>query len=244
MNKLSFAEKHPFWFTLLMCLTVVVGYFLAGMAAFKLNWENQMLYMVANIILTLTGAGLLTALGWWRRVGYTTGVPRAALALLLVPVLPVAINLAFGLNASSFQQVLMALVLALMVGFVEETFFRGLILRALAPRGEWLAAIVSSVCFGLLHTMNMIAGKPPFEAALQLVYATAIGLGYAAFVLRTGSIWPLVLAHAAIDFVYFISAVQHVNAPGLEFAITLGTTVVFLVYGIWLLLRRRTTAAA
>ncbi len=95
--------------------------------------------------------------------------------------------------------------LAGLIGFVEEVFFRGLILRAIAPRGLWKAAIISSIVFGLLHSLNPLAGANPLDTLLQLGYTLAIGFGFAAVALRTRVIWPLVLIHGLIDFASFLA---------------------------------------
>jgi membrane protease YdiL (CAAX protease family) len=122
--------------------------------------------------------------------------------------------------------------LALMVGFVEESVFRGLMLTALRERGVWRAIIVTSVLFGLTHLANVLAGATVLETISQVAYTIAFGVAFAALVLSTGIIWPLVLAHAAIDAAYFL------QVPGFAFSTTwtliinLGVVVVFTGYGI------------
>jgi hypothetical protein len=124
------------------------------------------------------------------------------------------------------------LLLALTVGFVEESGFRGLMLTALRERGVWRAIIVTSVLFGLTHLANVLAGATVLETISQVAYTIAFGVAFAALVLRTGIIWPLVLAHAAIDAAYFL------QLPGFAFSTTwtliinLGAVVVFTAYGI------------
>lgn len=79
------------------------------------------------------------------------------------------------------------------------------LLRSLAGRGVWRAAIVSSVLFGLLHTVNVLAGADPAASMVQVGYAAAMGFGFAAVTLRTGAIWPLVIIHALIDLTGFLT---------------------------------------
>ena len=67
----------------------------------------------------------------------------------------------------------------LLVGFVEEGYFRGLLLQPLRSKGALHAVIINSVLFGVAHSL---------------------GLAFAALVLVTRLIWPLILAHGLINF--------------------------------------------
>ena len=116
------------------------------------------------------------------------------------------INLSFGIAQISILQFAIFFVVAGLIGFVEEVFFRGLILRAIAPLGLWRAATISSVIFGVAHSLNILSGSNPVSTLLQIGYALAIGFAFAAVTLRTGVIWPLVIIHALIDFAGFIAA--------------------------------------
>ena len=142
------------------------------------------------------------------------------------------LNVVPGLQCIGAAEVTGLLLLALMVGFVEESVFRGLMLTALRERGVWRAIIVTSVLFGLTHLANVLSGATVLETISQVAYTIAFGVAFAALVLRTGIIWPLVLAHAAIDAAYFL------QVPGFAFSTTwtliinLGVVVVFAGYGI------------
>ena len=115
---------------------------------------------------------------------------------------PVILNVVPGLQFTGAAEATGLLLLALMVGFVAESVFRGLMLTALRERGVWRAIIVTSVLFGLTHLANVLAGATVLETISQVAYTIAFGVAFAALVLRTGIIGPLVLAHAAIDAAY------------------------------------------
>jgi membrane protease YdiL (CAAX protease family) len=81
------------------------------------------------------------------------------------------------------------LYIALAPGFCEETFFRGYVQRRLLERWTgWVAVLVTSVIFGIFHVM-----PHAILAALPL----GIWLGILAW--RTGSIWPGIACHAAVN---------------------------------------------
>jgi CAAX protease family protein len=82
------------------------------------------------------------------------------------------------------------ILLALMIGFVEESVFRGLMLTALREPGEWWAIVVTSVLFGVTHLANVLAGATLLETVSQVAYSVAIGVAFAALVLRKAPSGP------------------------------------------------------
>jgi membrane protease YdiL (CAAX protease family) len=78
-----------------------------------------------------------------------------------------------------------ALVIVTVVPFTEELFFRGLGVRVLTVLGSVGAAVASALVFGLAHGILVAVPALGF-----------FGLCLAWLRLRTGSIWPGVLAHA------------------------------------------------
>jgi membrane protease YdiL (CAAX protease family) len=91
--------------------------------------------------------------------------------------------------------------LALLVALHEETWFRGVILTALAPRGPALAVVASAMLFGIAHSANLLTTRAlPAAVAYQVASAALIGIVFGAVRLRTGMIWPSIVGHAAVDW--------------------------------------------
>ena len=95
----------------------------------------------------------------------------------------------------------------LFVGLAEELLFRGLILGILllkwgnTQKGIYICVIVSSVMFGSAHIGNFIANSNILIATLsQIVYGIFIGIFFAACVLRSKTIWTVIILHAINDF--------------------------------------------
>ena len=86
-------------------------------------------------------------------------------------------------------------------GFVEEVIFRGLLFRALARDSVNMAIAVSSITFGLGHLLNLVNGSGAglAENLFQVTGAIAIGFLFVILFHRGGSLWPCVIAHAAIN---------------------------------------------
>ena len=73
--------------------------------------------------------------------------------------------------------VVTALAVVLLVAFGEETAFRGVLLKALLPRGVWPAVLASSALFGLMHLVNLALGAPWQAVMLQMLFAAMGGVG-------------------------------------------------------------------
>lgn len=82
--------------------------------------------------------------------------------------------------------------LSLSAGVGEELVFRGFLIPALeaATGSLWLAVVVSSAVFGIVHT---------YQGASGAVRAGVLGLLLAVPFVATGSVLPSMIAHAALD---------------------------------------------
>jgi membrane protease YdiL (CAAX protease family) len=233
MKRPRFAERHPYWFVAILEIVVIVVYFTAGIIAHFLNLSSLGLYGLANLGLTIIVAVLLTVMGWWKAVGFRSPDRRGDSLYFLLPFLPVFLNFIPGVEVTSFRYLLEVFVIMLMVGFVEESIFRGLMLNALKVRGLWKAAIITTLLFGLTHALNVLAGKSLVEDVSQIFYAVGIGFAFAALVLRTGILWPLVLAHWLINVIGFI------QRPGpWNVLVTVSVAIVFTAYGVFVMLQK------
>jgi uncharacterized protein len=96
------------------------------------------------------------------------------------------------------------------VPLVEEIAWRGIFFAALlAVLRRFLpdetsgiaAAVISGICFGLLHSTNALFGYPLAFVALQTVNATVWGVVYGIARAKTGSVYPPILFHAAMNLV-------------------------------------------
>lgn len=78
------------------------------------------------------------------------------------------------------------------VGVYEEVFARGLLLdrcRSLL-RGTWAPVLASSLLFGLGHL---------YQGWIGVAQTTLIGVVLALAVIRWGTLWPAIIAHALLD---------------------------------------------
>ncbi len=106
-----------------------------------------------------------------------------------------------------------AAVMALSSGLAEELLFRGFVLRLFLPwEGEAsvarmvLAAVISSILFGALHTGSDRSYLP------WTAFATLMGGAFAAMTLWTGDITAAVVAHLTVNYFNFLALGSQADA--------------------------------
>lgn len=112
-----------------------------------------------------------------------------------------------GVVWASTGTIVLGIVRVIGIGIREECFFRGSIQNILAKKyansvkGVWGAALIGSLFFALVHSLNVFAGYNPLIVTIQTLSAVCSGLFFAAIYLRSGNIWASVLVHAIVDSV-------------------------------------------
>jgi membrane protease YdiL (CAAX protease family) len=96
------------------------------------------------------------------------------------------------------------------VPVIEELFWRGLVFSLLFAVLEkslskslslTLTIWLSGIAFGLLHAGNALAGVPLQFVAIQTLNAVIWGVAYGYARAKTDSVYPSILAHAAMNLV-------------------------------------------
>jgi len=163
----------------LLALLLVLTLWLEGLGAESIGLRTP---LAAGSLLTWTagtialGVALGFAFAWGRRA---LGRQETQLIRHLIP-------------RTTSERWLFALVVAPTAGVVEELLFRGFAINRLAPLagGPWPAAALTVVSFSLGHV---------YQGPLGMTRASFLGLLLAVPFLLTGSLWPSILAHTALD---------------------------------------------
>jgi len=203
-------------------------------------WQSE---LVTSTVLVL----FLTLLGWWKKIGFCSvkkGGWKFILPILLLALL--FLNLAWVFDQSgkwlmgfeSLQQVLFLIGVLLLLGFVEEGIFRGVLFYGLSTQFTPLMTVVlTAVIFGLFHFVNLFTGAAFDQTLFQVIHAGTMGFLYASLRLRLGAIWPLMLMHALWDFSLYVLHSSH--GPTAETGEVLSPTLGFsiaapaLLYGVF-----------
>lgn len=158
-----------------------------------------------------------------RALRQSVTVPLATLALLgvwllIVEALPQSDVQVDGLSPAAGFPIALLLVGFLIQGGIEEWIFRGYVYRTLKERWPWwVAALVSSIGFGLMH-----AGNSGVTAA-ALCNTMLAGFLLCLLVERSGSLWSATLAHATWNFT--IACLISLPVSGLQVSHLLRTAV-------------------
>jgi hypothetical protein len=158
---------------------------------------------ISTIVLVV----VTTALGWWRPVLFELpdGPPRPPRWLLVVPVLAF-IAAVLGIDFGNLGNMGGAMILWLalgtaMVGFCEETTYRGLaVVGFRGGYGEVKVWLFSSILFGLLHGANFFLGQGAGPTARQIIFAFVIGSVFYAIRRISGTLIIPMVIHATWDF--------------------------------------------
>ena len=242
----NFIIRRPVWFAVIM--TVVE--FLAGLVIFivgsVIGLPEDVLEMVALVTITAIPLILIAWMGWWQDAGFVKTTQNAP--VLAIPLILALLLLAwFGTGMLESSLVILLLVAMFLTGLGEEALSRGLLLRALLPRGKWQAALIPSLLFGVSHiTQSVFLGMPLGDNLIQIVDSALFGFLYAGLRLRVNNIWPLIVLHmlqnvfAGLAGVFGVpNAIGFGGVPAAFWAIRWGIT---LIGGIYLLLRPATAA--
>ncbi|WP_303870730.1 CPBP family intramembrane glutamic endopeptidase [Acetobacterium wieringae] len=96
-------------------------------------------------------------------------------------------------------ETILVFVTMLFVGFIEEVIFRGFLFKAILEKRAKLAIIISSVTFGIGHSVNLLNGAEYWQTFLQIGYAIAIGYLFTILFIKTGSLLPGIFTHGALN---------------------------------------------
>ncbi len=255
---LRFLKKRPVYAALLLvgayALWFVLPYLfitpdpkakgMVGIAGALKQADAEMI--TAGVLLAYIGL-----LGWWREVGFVRvnrGGWKFLLPIFLLVVLILGIALAFSKESGWFLgflgplQLMQLLGVMLLLGFVEEGIFRGVLFYGLSTRlTPFFTVLVTALVFGAFHMVNVFVGAPVDASFFQSIHAFAMGFLYASLRLRLGAVWPLMILHALWDASLFVMQTNlHLAAPNSGGATLISALIVAapaMLYGIFVYYR-------
>ncbi|WP_242069701.1 CPBP family intramembrane glutamic endopeptidase [Paenibacillus dendritiformis] len=191
----SFSEKRPVWTVVVVELLLLLAVFAAGAYATMKQLPYTSAVLIAFIPIALALLGYLSAKKRWAHYGFRSlSTLHARDWLDYAPLLVVLILLSTkGFHDISLSEADFFLFFTLLVAFVEETIYRGLILKTLLRKSAAAAVITSSVLFSLTHMLNMLSGQNAADTVMQLVYALLVGFALALLMVKHHNICPLIL---------------------------------------------------
>jgi uncharacterized protein len=162
------------------------------------------------LVMGLLTLAFVASLGWLgeifgRQPIKGRGWMWIAVALILVPT--VIRLFAIKWSAYSVTVLLSTFFFGLCVGLAEEILTRGVATNLLRRAGysERIVFLLSSLIFGLLHSVNIFSGQPAIAVFITVIYAFGFGAMMYLSMLITGRIVWAMLLHAATDPITFLA---------------------------------------
>ncbi|MGD2178861.1 MAG: CPBP family intramembrane metalloprotease [Anaerolineae bacterium] len=249
-------------------LSVVLAWFLVGAAMVAVAapllrspmgdiWPQTLGSLAATGVLLL----LVSRLGWLRPMGITTLGTWSTWALTLLLgsyVVLSGFDAFFGeisfdarsLLANDEAQVI--LVRQAVVGFVEETLFRGTLLYALVrvwgrtKPGLIAAAVVQAALFGIPHALQALVGLPPLTALTNVAATFVTGLWLGLLALSAGTLWPAIVLHAVSNAAILIKGLSSpwVDPAALGYVRATLFELPLVLMGLWIILKAEARSSA
>jgi membrane protease YdiL (CAAX protease family) len=235
-------DRHP----VMVALAFVLGQVAVGVLAFvglprlapTMSELDQR--FVATLISAVLVMLLIAALRWWRETGFNRPSAWRDLGLLVLPTALMVIPLAGGVNPAMLNMFGFLLVAQTLNALSEEGLFRGLVMHVLTGKGVVWSVGVGALLFGVLHLQRIGFGAPVDETLIQVLVSAANGFFWAVLRLRTNTIWASVFLHTFSNL--FVALGRFPEA--LDVVVALGTPIILLAYGLYLLRSLRATGLA
>jgi len=190
-----------------------------------LGIEGVMAQARSEMITAAVLALIITLYRWWHPVGFRRMDPGSIRILFpMILLIALILSLAWMLDKSGTWllgfsgplHLLKIVGIVLLLGFVEEGVFRGVLFYGLSTRYSPLVTVLTTaIIFGTFHFVNLLSGAPFWDTVFQAAHATAMGFLYASLRLRIGAIWPLMILHGLWDFSLFVLASAAASNPAI-----------------------------
>lgn len=222
-GRTGFWNRPAWWKAALLVAGYVVYYSVLSLAITSLFGDeiddNNLLSNASSIFFALVlpiGLGAIALLIFTARVGWLRDIfGRQPIGgsrwMWIAPVLVIAAIVGHvadtDWSAWTTGQVLMMVAAGACIGLAEELATRGLAVKMLrdAGRSERVVAVVSSLLFALMHTVNLISGMAISTVLATVGYTFCFGMCMYLSMRVTGTIWAAVVLHGVTDPTTFLS---------------------------------------
>jgi membrane protease YdiL (CAAX protease family) len=253
----TFAENRPLAFALLalLCWFLLSAVFAFGSAALMgVPIGEDVPQTVGLLSVTFVLLVIAGRMGWLRAMGITrfggwkvwlTTIPLLV-TLILAYLYGFFGRVSFDLGVLARSDVARKMLVRQgIVGFAEETLFRGFILYSLVriwgrSKGGLIASvIVQAALFGVPHVLQVGAGISLTTALIVTVNGFLSGIWWGAIVYRWESLWPAILFHSLSNASVLINGLSSATIEPATIAYVRATLLEMplVALGVWLLLR-------
>ncbi|WMT42879.1 CPBP family intramembrane glutamic endopeptidase [Paenibacillus sp. D2_2] len=233
-------KEHPILFSFMLGIGLTLLVAVASAVATILESDDRgiviaqgIAFFVMAVIITIYMKKRDASLGIF---GFTrTNLHKAKAVLYYLPLLVIVVvqPIIGGFNTSlSVTDIVLILLFSLLVGYTEESIFRGIIRERLRPKGSVFFIVFSALFFGILHMANAFNGSGFLHIFLQVLNALLIGFILALIIEIEHSIIPLILFHFLFDALAQLTSSSIIDKEVLAVSIL---NILYLLYGIYLI---------
>jgi membrane protease YdiL (CAAX protease family) len=220
----AFWERARWWKAIVAVVGYLVLYQLAGLGLGRIFGglvDTDNVFRTPTSVFFALGAplvvgaiilvGFAASLGWIRPIFARQPVRGRwwMWIFVVLAVIPIILRLS-GIDYGFYggAVVVTSFGVGLLIGFVEEFLYRGIVVKILRDSGlrEWSVAVVSSLIFALSHSLNILSGQPALTVALTVIYTFGFGMLMYLVMRAAGSIVAVMLVHALTDPTTFLAA--------------------------------------
>ncbi|MBS4537687.1 CPBP family intramembrane metalloprotease [Clostridium sp. D2Q-11] len=234
--------KRPIMFSILLGLLLILCITVASAIAVALELTDigvlvaqGLAFLFVAIIITLymkNGKRSLSEFGFEK-----LNISKSKEVLYYIPLLVIALvhPLIGGFDTDlKIIEVFIILIFAFLVGYTEESIFRGIIKKKLEFKGKIYFIVFSSTFFGILHVANAFSGKNLTSVILQVVNAFLVGLILSTLITIVHNIIPLIAFHFLYDA---LALMTNSSISEKETLVLIVLTTLYTLYGIYLIFK-------
>ncbi|MNI23675.1 CAAX amino terminal protease self- immunity [compost metagenome] len=205
-NNISYSKKRPVLSVIIIEVLLLLATLAAGAYATIKELDYTSPVLISFIPIALTLIIYLTLKKKWGYLGFQSilNIPKRNWIYYLPLVLILVVISLKGFKAVTVSEVIFFIFFTLLVGFVEETIYRGFILKILLNKSVKTAVITSSILFSITHLLNVLSGQSTTQTIVQLIYALIMGIVLALLIIKNHNIIPLIIFHFLHNLIQFL----------------------------------------
>jgi len=238
-TKATFSNKRPVLAVIIIQLLLLFAVTASGTVATIKELHYTTAVMLSFIPMALVLVIYLSIRRKWSAIGFKPlhTISSRSWMYYIPLVAVVMVIFSKGFRPLSVSETIFFIFFTLLVGFLEETIYRGLIFHIMLQKSRLAAVLVSSLLFGITHILNALSGADSSAIILQIVYSLLIGLTLALLMLKGGNIVPLILFHFIHNLFQFLG--EETYPIGYDLAIM----AILFIQCLWLVQSLRKTTA-
>lgn len=189
--------KRPVLSSILVMLGLVVVMFIAGMVSAVTVFASDITFFIAFSFVAFIELIYMVRKRKFVLYGFKNWSMNKISIIYFLPLFFLAIvPLLGGFNAElKVSNYIYIISYMLIVAFVEEVLYRGIILNNLKQKSISYAVIGSSIMFGFSHLITAAGGKSLIDVIYQVVMAIVVGLILGLIIVYTNNIYICIGYH-------------------------------------------------